>query len=280
MRDPSSPYYDVRKYAWRDSTFLIMYFTLILTALLILLSFSYRLLYNWAKVRRQSRRRPKSLLSGYLVLLCGTAVAVWCVIIFWKGVISIQTKQQKRLPQVSDDYISNYEAAVSCGADIAEKEALGVNVSKRSSDDATMEQWQYVEDVARNGKLRKRRDDSKSGGGDQVKTMISEYLAQVNTILSELRTFVNNQQNEEDEFIKANEYSSIVKFALLLILALPTILFLLCLSGVIILATYTVIEQTREGPPSYTLNEFLSVILQTYGYVGMIVSAVFFIIAA
>ncbi|KAK6032575.1 hypothetical protein OSTOST_01242, partial [Ostertagia ostertagi] len=110
---------------------------------------------------------------------------------------------------VSDEYISKYEAAVSCGAKLAENEVLkGSHISKRSSDNATVQELWSSEEVLKTfvnltSNCSVPQVNALDSGG-RVKTIIADYLAQVNTILTELKTFVNNQQQGEEDFILAN----------------------------------------------------------------------------
>lgn len=309
MNDPYSPYYNVRRYAWRNGTFLLLYFGLILTAVLIVLAFSYRILYNWVTERRKHRKRPKSIITGYLMLLFGIVASIWCVIIFWEGLTAIQVRQRSHPDLVSEEYISKYSDAVACGvhqveAILDKKHYKKRDTSYSGSDSEVLDALKrsvaairnlttltancsssalkglnnYVAKFGATGGIKSQ--VTPSAPRKDAKTLISDYLVDSDKVLNRLRDFANKNEREEREFIEGNEYPSAFKIMLLLTLALPAVLFLLCLSGIIILATYTVIEQVRQGSPNRTLYDFLSVILQTYGYVGMIVAAVFFLTTA
>ncbi|WKX97907.1 hypothetical protein Q1695_013533 [Nippostrongylus brasiliensis] len=315
MRDPNSEYFYVRRYAWRNSNFLVLYFFFILSAVFIILVCSYRLLYNWSSTRRRERKKPKSLFVGFLMLILGIFVAVWCIIMFWEGLTGIQVQSRKSQELVDDVYIDNYRKSILCGTIKAESEALKmansaqvtapsnagnssslgdeikpsvellddiVHYATNCSNPYVHDLKQYLDDIKKKGVFNNTKSFTASGpySKAEIKRIIKNYATDAHNVLAQVTQFANEKEDTEEKFINGNEYSSVAKILLLLTLALPGVLFLLCLTGIIILIAYSIVEQARGGRPSKSLYEFLAVVLQTYGYACMVVTALFFLTAA
>ncbi|KAK6026616.1 hypothetical protein OSTOST_07401 [Ostertagia ostertagi] len=121
------------------------------------------------------------------------------------------------------------------------------------------------------------KNDEKNADDRIVKSVMDAYRSH---IFYKFTKFAAEQEEDRYEFINANEYSSEWKLALLLILALPALLFITCFTGVILLTAYTIVEFQRQGQPNNSLYDFFAVILQTYGYAGMVISAALFLTTA
>ncbi|VDL71745.1 unnamed protein product [Nippostrongylus brasiliensis] len=216
---------------------------------------------------------------------------------------------------VDDVYIDNYRKSILCGTIKAESEALKtansaqvtapsnagnssslgdeikpsvellddiVHYATNCSNPYVHDLKQYLDDIKKKGVFNNTKSFTASGpySKKEIKRIIKNYATDAHNVLAQVTQFANEKEDTEEKFINGNEYSSVAKILLLLTLALPGVLFLLCLTGIIILIAYSIVEQARGGRPSKSLYEFLAVVLQTYGYACMVVTALFFLTAA
>lgn len=309
---PLSRHYYVQEHAWTNVIFMVLLSSLVLTSLLISLSYAYRLLVGWSRRRRRSRQRPQTLLVGFLILISGAIVTVMCTICFWNGLIGIQRQHYESHIGVDADFLRKYSEALACVSNhveiLALKKMKSTHVSSSRklenvseifsalwSSEAALEEFleltkecnqPQVEALRKRfGSHRHNNHSNEIDSGEHtientIKRGIRMYHARTVAAISQVSNATNKHEEEIFTFIKANTPSSTLRVAFLLMLGLPAALFVMCTSGVIILSVYTIMEKTREGPPNRYLNNIFCVLLRTYGYVGMIVSSLFFLVTA
>ncbi|KAK6054490.1 hypothetical protein COOONC_08006 [Cooperia oncophora] len=125
--DPDSTYYYVGRYLWSDVS---------------------------VAGYKKSRRKPHRVRIGFIVLTSVAIVSCYFMVIFWKGLTGIQSRDPKEEIREDSNYLDHFEDTVECGIDMAQTALLNEFHKQKSEENSKVSTESQISDLLRSSRAK------------------------------------------------------------------------------------------------------------------------------